>query len=143
MKQTTHSTTPKQIKRTWHLIDLKGEILGRAATQMASLLQGKHKSYYAPHLDCGDYVVVINSDKVKVTGRKLKQKIYFRHSGYPGGDKLTPFDKQLEKDSTKIIHSAVSGMLPKNKLRAPRLKRLRVFKGSKHNYQDKFKKDEK
>lgn len=141
MKQTTYSTTPKNIKRTWHLIDLKGQILGRTATKIAVLLQGKHKPYYTPHLDCGDYIVAINSDKIKVTGNKLKNKIYFRHSGYPGGEKLIPLNKQLAKDSRKVIHLALKGMLPKNKLRALRLKRLRVFKDSTHNYKDKFKKN--
>jgi len=138
-KQTTYSITPKDIKRTWHLIDLKGQILGRIATQIASFLQGKHKPNFAPHLDCGDYIVAINSDKIKVSGSKLKNKVYFHHSGFPGGEKITPFDRQLENDSRKIIHLAVKGMLPKNKLRAPRLKRLRVFKDQTHTYQDKFK----
>jgi large subunit ribosomal protein L13 len=131
---TTFNTTPKDIKREWKLIDAKGQILGRLATQVAKYLQGKHKTYYVPHLDCGDYVVVINSDKIKVTGKKREQLEYYRHSNYPGGFKVTTFAEQLAKDSRKVISHAISRMLPKNKLRADRLKRLKVFKTEKQPY---------
>ena len=134
----TYSTKPVDIKRQWHLVDLAGKILGRQATQIAQWLIGKHKIYYAPHLDCGDYVVAINADKVRLTGKKEQQKKYYRHSGYPGGFKEIPFLKQREKDSRKLVEWAVAKMLPKNKLRKRRLRRLKVFTGSNHPYQDKF-----
>lgn len=135
----TYSPKAKEIKRTWHLVDLKDQILGRTATQIATLLIGKGKPYFTSHLDCGDYVVAINAAQVKVTGRKKNQKLYYRHSGYPGGFKEIPFQKQLLKDPAKIITHAVAGMLPKNKLREKRLTRLRVYSDAKHPYQDKFK----
>jgi len=134
----TFVTTPKDIKRAWHLVDVKGQVLGRIATRIAILLQGKSKPYFVSHLDCGDYVVVTNSDLVAVTGRKSTNKLYYRHSGYPGGLKTTTFAQQLKKDSRKIIISAVTNMLPKNKLRSDRLKRLKVFPTDQHTYQDKF-----
>ena len=131
--------TPKkqEINRDWYLIDAKGEVLGRIATKIARLLIGKDKSNFSYSVDCGDLVVVINSNDVRVTGRKKKQKLYRRYSGYPGGLKETTFERLLEKDSRKIIEHAVRGMLPKNKLRSKRLKRLRVFKKEKHNFEDK------
>jgi large subunit ribosomal protein L13 len=114
--------------------------LGRVATQIAQKLIGKTKPYFTSHLDCGDYVVVINSNDVKVTGRKEQNKIYYRHTNFPNGLKQITFDRQLEKDSRKIITRAVSSMLPKNKLRSPRLKRLKIFKTETHIYADKLKK---
>jgi len=134
----TFVTTPKVIKRQWHLIDAKNQVLGRLATRIAVLLIGKNKVYYAGHLDCGDYVVVINSDQVKVTGRKLTQKKYYRHSNYPGGLTTTTFQQQLAKDSRKLIERSIKNMLPKNKLRSPRLRRLKVFKTSEHIYAEKI-----
>lgn len=136
----TYSVKKKDIKRQWHLVDLKGKILGRVATQIAILLQGKNKVYYTPHLDCGDYVVAINTEKVKTTGKKTKEKIYYRHSGYPGGLKAVTFEQQMAKDPRKIIQWAVKNMLPKNKLRDKRMKRLKVFVAGEHKYKDKFKK---
>lgn len=135
----TPVTRLKDIKRNWHLIDAGGQVLGRQASKIAQLLIGKNKVYYTPSLDCGDYVVVINANKVKVTGKKLKEKIYYRHSGYPGGLKEISFEEQLKKDSRKIIQWAVRNMLPKNKLRKKRLARLKVFVGEEHGYEDKFK----
>lgn len=134
----TFVTTPKVIKRQWHLIDAQGQVLGRLATRIAVLLIGKNKVYYASHLDCGDYVVVINSDQVKVTGKKLTQKKYYRHSNYPGGLTTTTFQQQLAKDSRKLIERSIKNMLPKNKLRSPRLRRLKVFKTSEHIYAEKI-----
>jgi len=135
----TRPTKPTDIKRSWHIFDLNGKTLGREATKMASLLIGKNKIYYVPYLDCGEYVLVINADKVRLTGRKEQQKIYYRHSGYPGGLKAIPFQEQMKKDSRKVVERAVSRMLPKNKLRQPRLKRLKIFKDENHPYQDKLK----
>lgn len=132
MKST--NTTASDIKRTWHLIDLTDQTLGRVSTKIATLLIGKHKQSYVPHLDCGDYVVITNAAKFKVTGSKLQGKLYRSHSGYPGGFKEWTLGQQLEKDPKKIIIESVKGMLPKNKLRAPRLKRLKVFADEAHVY---------
>ena len=136
----TYSPKLKDIKRQWHLVDLKGKVLGREASKIAQLLIGKRKVYYIPHLDCGDYVVVLNASQVQVTGKKFKQKIYYRHSGYPGGLKGVTFKQQMAKDPRKIIQGAVKNMLPKNKLRDKRMRRLKVFPGPEHKYLDKFKK---
>ncbi len=139
----TYATKLTDIKRTWHLIDVKGKVLGRIATDISKKLIGKTKPYYTSHLDCGDYVVVINSNLVEVTGRKKKQKIYYRHSNYPGGLKGISFEDQQKKDSRVIIKRAIKNMLPKNKLRDKRLNRLKVFKDNHHIYQDKFNKKDK
>lgn len=134
----TTVTKAKHITRAWHLVNLKGQILGRVATNIAQKLIGKSKPNFSPHLDNGDYVVAVNAADIKVTGKKLDQKIYFRHSGYPGGAKQRTLKQQLDRDPKKVIELAVSGMLPKNKLRQPRLRRLKVFTGSEHSYADKF-----
>jgi large subunit ribosomal protein L13 len=135
----TKATKASEIKRSWHLIDAKDQILGRLATQIAQLLMGKNKPYFVHYLDCGDYVVVINAGQIKVTGRKAAQKKYYRHSGYPGGFREISLEKQMEKDPRKVIRHAVNGMLPKNKLRDRRLKRLKIFAEAKHPYKDKIK----
>ena len=135
----TKTTKKSEIKRAWHLIDVKDKILGRVTTQVAQLLIGKNKVYFTPHLDCGDYVVVINAGQIKVTGKKADQKVYYRHSGYPGGFREVSFKEQMEKDPRQIIRSAVKSMLPKNKLRDPRLARLKIFTDDKHSFQDKLK----
>ncbi len=122
------------IKRNWHYLDAKDQILGRISTQIARWLIGKQKVDYLPNLDGGDYVVVTNSDEVKVTGKKELNKFYYRHSNYPGGFKKISVQEQRVKDSRQLIVHAVSKMLPKNKLRADRLVRLKVFKGSEHPY---------
>ena len=129
----------KSIPRTWHLVDVKNQILGRVATSIARTLSGKAKRFYTPHIDCGDYVVVLNAEHIKITGgNKPVQKIDFRHSGYPGGDVMTPYSKFLKSNPDRAIELAVSGMLPKNKLRAHQMKRLRVFKGETHPYGAQF-----
>lgn len=135
----TPVTKLAEIKRQWQLIDLKGQVLGRTASQIAQLLMGKNKPNLSPHLDGGDYVVAINAKEVKVTGRKESQKIYWRHSGYPGGERTRTLAEQRMRDARKIIELAVAGMLPKNKLRRQRLNRLKVVAGSEHVYGDKFK----
>jgi large subunit ribosomal protein L13 len=135
MKYKTEWTKKEDIKREWHIVDVKDLILGRAATKIASILIGKEKPEIVPNVDVGDYVVVINSDNVKLTRGKENKKIYYSHSGYPGGLKETVFKDQLEKDSTKIIISAVKNMLPKNKLRDNRMARLFVYKGSEHKHE--------
>lgn len=135
----TKATKKSEIKREWHLVDAQGKMLGREATQIAKLLVGKDKVYYQPNLDCGDYVVVTNAKEIEISGRKRKQKIYYRHSGYPGGFRELTFAQMMKKDPRKVIRQAVSGMLPKNKLRDRRLARLKVFVNNNHPYQDKFK----
>lgn len=120
------------IKRNWYVIDAQDKVLGRMATRIARLLIGKHKSQYSPHVDCGDFVVVLNADKFKVTGTKLEDKIYYRHSFYPGGLKAINLKLMLEKNPKKILYHAVSGMLPKNKFRSRRLKRLKLYLGTEH-----------
>lgn len=135
----TYQPKHKDIKRNWHLIDAKDEVLGRAATRIATLLMGKHKVTYATHMDMGDYVVVINAEKVKLTGKKAKQKVYRSHSGYPGGFKEIPFAKMLLEHPQRIIAHAVSGMLPDNRLKDKRMLRLKVFSGEKNPYENKFK----
>jgi large subunit ribosomal protein L13 len=135
----TFQPTEKEIKREWHLVDAKGEVLGRLATKIATFLIGKHKSDYSAHMDSGDYVVVINAAKIMVTGKKASQKVYRSHSGYPGGFKEVSYEKMMTDFPDRIITHAVSGMLPKNRLRDKRLLRLKVFEGSKYPYEEKFK----
>lgn len=130
----TTTLKPQDIKRTWHLIDLDGMVLGRAATQIAKLLIGKGKALTGAHLDQGDYVVAINSDKIKVTGKKLTDKIYYSHSGFPGGLKEISLEQLLAKDSRKVVEKAVKGMLPKNKHQQNRQRRLKLFTDDKHPY---------
>ena len=124
--------------RKWHHIDATGQTLGRLATRVAVLLMGKHKRTFTPHMDCGDFVVVTNTDKIKVTGNKLEEKVYFSHSGYAKGAKETPMKRQMEKDSTKVLELAVKRMLDVNRLRAPRLKRLRLYSGAEHEFTGRF-----
>lgn len=133
----TKTTKEKEIKREWHLYDASGKILGRLATDVVQTLLGKKKPYFTPHLDCGDFVVVVNARKVAVTGKKEKDKIYYRHSGYPGGLKETPLEKVRLIHPERIIEHAVSGMLPKNKLRSRWIRKLFVFPEENHTYQDK------
>ena len=138
-----HMTTPTKlsdIKRSWHLFDVEGKILGRVASEIAKALIGKSKPYFVSHLDCGDYVVVINAEKVKVTGKKETQKKYSRHSGYPGGYREETLMELRQRNPADIIKFAVLGMLPQNKLRDRMLTRLFIFKGEEHPYKDKFKK---
>ncbi len=132
------ATKASQISRHWHLIDLKNKVLGRVSTQIAGKLMGKTKPHFVRHLDCGDFVVAINAKDITVTGRKRSQKIYYHHSGYPGGFKELTFEQLYKKDPRKIILHAVKGMLPKNKLRKKMIARLKVFVDDKHPYQDKF-----
>lgn len=139
----THVTKAGEIKREWHLIDFKDQNLGRTASLIAELLIGKHKTYYTPNLDAGDYVVAVNAEKLSVTGKKRSDKLYRRHSGFPGGFKEYTLDQVMEKDPRKVIKLAVSGMLPKNKLRDPRLKRLKIFTGHEHPYEKLIKTDNK
>lgn len=128
----TYSQKPSEINREWHLIDASELPLGRLSTIIANLLTGKGKPTYTPHMDAGDYVVVINAKDVPVTGDKERQKIYYRHSGFPGGIKDARLEEVREKFPERIIENAVKGMLPKNKLQADRMNRLKVFPGNEH-----------
>jgi large subunit ribosomal protein L13 len=120
------------INRKWYVVDATNKILGRFATRIARILTGKNKPQYTPHVDCGDFVVVLNADKFRVTGKKMEDKIYYSHSMYPGGLKAISLKLMLEKQPRKIIYKAVSGMLPKNRLRDRRLTRLKIYLSSEH-----------
>ncbi len=122
------------VSHKWHLVDLDGQILGRVASRIAQLLMGKGKALSGDHLDNGDFVVAINADKFKVTGKKLTDKIYYSHSGFPGGFKEVSLERLMTKDVRKVIEKAVKGMLPKDKMQQPRLRRLKVYSNAKHPY---------
>jgi large subunit ribosomal protein L13 len=134
MKYKTTWTKENDIERSWYIVDVKDKILGRVATRIASLLIGKEKPEIVPNVDCGDHVIVINSDMVELTRGKEKKKMYQRHSQHPGGFKEIRFDKQMEKDSRKVIYDAVKNMLPQNKLKDQRLNRLMIYKNSEHKH---------
>jgi large subunit ribosomal protein L13 len=131
----TYSAKPQEIERTWYLVDATDQTLGRLATRVATILRGKHKPCYTPHIDCGDYVIVINAEKVHVTGKKLEDKLYHRHSGYLGGLTTIPLGRMLQRHPTRAIEIAVRGMLPKNKLGRHMLKKLRVYAGAEHPHE--------
>ncbi len=140
-KVKTFQQKKETVKRQWHVIDVKGKVLGKVATEIATLLVGKHKPTYTPHVDCGDYVIITNASEVEVTGNKRQDKIYYRHSHHPGGFRQETFEKLIARDPKQVIEKAVYGMVPKNKLRAPRMKRLKVFVGAEHTYQANVKKE--
>jgi len=135
----TYSTKAADIKREWHVIDASRKVLGRLATQVAGLLMGKHKPIFCRHLDIGDFVVVINAEQVRVTGNKAKQKLYYRHSGYPGGLKTISFERVMQTHPTRVMEHAVKGMVPHTRLGAKMMKRLRIFVGEAHPYQGQVK----
>jgi large subunit ribosomal protein L13 len=131
----TYSPKPADIERTWHVIDATDIVLGRLAVQSANLLRGKHKPTFAPHMDMGDFVIVINAEKVALSGDKKTSKLAYRHSGYPGGLTATPIGDLLDKDARKVVEKAVWGMLPKNKLGRQIIKKLKVYSGPTHPHQ--------
>lgn len=131
----TYVTKQQDVQRNWYVVDATDQILGRLASQVAQFLRGKHKPIYSPSVDVGDYVIVINAEKVRVTGRKLDQKFYYRHSGYPGNLKEIPLSRMLEEHPTWVIEHAVKGMLPKNRLGRKMVKKLKVYAGSQHPHQ--------
>ena len=126
---------PSTVEGKWYVIDAQGKILGRLSTRIAVVLRGKHRPEFSPHWDLGDHVIVLNADKVLVTGNKLSQKQYFRHTGYPGGVKFTSMQKMLSRKPEEVITMAVRGMLPKNRLGRKLLKKLKVYRGSEHPHQ--------
>ncbi|MGD8998223.1 MAG: 50S ribosomal protein L13 [Anaerolineae bacterium] len=131
----TYVTKPEDIQRNWYVVDASGQTLGRLASEIARIVRGKHKPIYSPAADVGDFVIVINADKVHVTGRKLDQKMYYRHSGYPGGLKEVSLRRMLEEHPTRVIEHAVRGMLPKTRLGQRMIKKLKVYAGSDHPHQ--------
>jgi large subunit ribosomal protein L13 len=131
----TYSPKPGDITREWHVIDAQDVVLGRLAVQAANLLRGKHKPTFAPHMDTGDFVIVVNADKVALSGDKKTSKLAYRHSGYPGGLTATPIGDLLDKDARKVVEKAVWGMLPKNKLGRQIIKKLKVYSGPTHPHQ--------
>ena len=128
----TYSVKAAEIKRDWHIIDAKGKVLGRLATEVAQLLMGKHKPIFSRHLDTGDFVVVINAEKVDISGNKEKQKLYHRHSGYPGSLKSITLEEMLKTKPERVIEHAIKGMLPKNRLGKSIIKKLKVYAGDSH-----------
>lgn len=131
----TYSAKPTDVTRKWYVVDASDTTLGRVATQVATLLMGKGKPMFTAHIDCGDFVIVTNTDNLQVTGGKKDKKIYYRHSGYPGGLTETQLKDALAADSTRVIYQAVRGMLPANKLRDGRLARLKLYAGAEHNHE--------
>lgn len=128
----TFSARERDIEKKWYVVDAQGKTLGRLASEIVTILRGKHKPIYTPHIDCGDYVIVVNAEKVRVTGLKLDQKAYYRHSGYPGGLKTVTLRDQLKKFPERVIETAVKGMLPKNRLGRRMHKKLKVYAGPNH-----------
>jgi large subunit ribosomal protein L13 len=128
----TYTTKPSDVERKWYLVDATDETLGRLATKIAAILKGKHKAMYTPHMDVGDFVIVVNAEKIHVTGRKMDQKRYYRHSGYPGGLSEISLRDQLIKHPTRVVERAVWGMLPKNALGRQMYRKLKVYAGPEH-----------
>jgi len=128
----TFTVTPETIRHDWYIVDATGKTLGRLASEIARRLRGKHKPEYTPHADTGDYIIVVNAGKVQVTGKKTENKLYYHHSGYPGGLKVTNFAKLIQKDPCEIIEHAVRGMLPRNPLGRAMLRKLKVYSGGEH-----------
>jgi len=128
----TYNAKPGEIERDWLIVDAEGKTLGRLATQIADRLRGKGKTSFTPHVDTGDFVVVINAEKIAVTGKKLEQKMYYKHSGYPGGLRERTLQEQLNRQPTEVLRKAVKGMLPRNKLGAAQLTKLKIYAGPEH-----------
>ena len=128
----TYHQRPAEVQRDWYVVDATDQVLGRLATRIATLLRGKHKPTYTPSIDGGDFVIVVNCEKIKITGKKADQKIYYRHTGYPGGLKATPYKLMLAKHPDRILRNAVKGMLPKNRMGRHLLTKLRIYAGPRH-----------
>ena len=130
----TFSAKPETVKRDWYVVDATDRVLGRLATEIARRLRGKHKAEFTPHVDTGDYIVVVNVEKVHVTGKKSTDKMYYHHTGYPGGLKSISFEKQIEKAPERVLQSAVKGMLPKNSLGRAMFRKLKIYSGPEHQH---------
>lgn len=131
----TFSTTPKDIEREWFVVDAEGQILGRLATQVASILRGKQKPYFVPYLDTGDHVIIVNAENIRVTGNKLEQKVYTRYTGWPGGLRSVTLKDRMEKEPDQVVRGAIKGMLPRGPLGRQMLRKLHVYAGSEHPHQ--------
>lgn len=131
----TFTPTPNDIERKWYVVDAEGKTLGRLATQIANVLRGKNKATFTPYADTGDFVVVVNAEKIRVTGRKMDQKVYYRHTLYPGGLRSITLREQLKRHPERVIQAAVKGMLPKNTLARHQLKKLKIYAGGSHPHQ--------
>jgi large subunit ribosomal protein L13 len=131
----TWNAKPSDVTQRWYVVDAEGKTLGRLATQIADTLRGKHKPEYTPHIDTGDFVVVVNAEKIGVTGKKLDDKIYYRHSGYPGGLRQRTLREQLQRRPTEVLRAAVKGMLPRNKLARAQIRKLKIYTGPEHPHQ--------
>ena len=131
----TYALKAGDIRRKWYVVDAEGQVLGRLASQVAHILRGKHKPCFSMHLDAGDHIIIINAEKVKVTGRKSEQKRYYRYSGYPSGLKITPYSKMLASRPERILETAIRGMLPKNRLGRKMYRKLKVYAGADHPHQ--------
>ena len=131
----SYMARPLEVERKWYVVDAEGQTLGRLATEIARILRGKNKPQYTPHVDVGDFVVVVNAEKVVVTGKKAEQKVYYRHSGYPGGLKTTSYEEMLERKPTEILRRAVKGMMPKTRLGRQQLKKLKIYAGPEHPHE--------
>ncbi|MDF2701068.1 MAG: ribosomal protein [Rubrobacteraceae bacterium] len=128
----SYMARPLEVERRWYVVDAEGQTLGRLAAEIARVLRGKSKPQYTPHVDTGDFVVVVNAERIVVTGRKAEQKVYRRHSGYPGGLKTTSFEQLLERQPTEILRKAVKGMMPKTRLARQQLRKLKIYAGPEH-----------
>jgi large subunit ribosomal protein L13 len=131
----TYSAKPGEIQRDWYVVDAEGKTLGRLATQIANTLRGKNKATYTPHTDTGDFVIVVNAEKIHVTGQKLDQKLYYNHSGYPGGLRTRSLRTQLERRPTEVLRKAVKGMLPRNRLARQQINKLKIYAGPEHPHE--------
>jgi large subunit ribosomal protein L13 len=131
----SYMARPHEVERRWHLVDAQGQTLGRLATEIARLLRGKNKPQYTPHVDTGDFVVVVNAEKVVVTGKKAEQKVYYRHTGYPGGLKETSYKVMMERKPTEILRKAVRGMMPRTRLGRQQLRKLKIYAGPEHPHE--------
>lgn len=131
----SYMARPAQVERRWHLIDAEGQTLGRLASEIARLLRGKNKPQYTPHVDTGDFIVVLNAEKVSVTGKKAEQKVYYRHTGRPGGLKETSYEVMLERKPTEILRKAVRGMMPRTRLGRQQFKKLKIYAGPEHPHE--------
>jgi large subunit ribosomal protein L13 len=135
MSNTTYSPKPGDVERKWYVVDATDKVLGRLASEIAQILRGKRKPEYAPHADVGDHVIVINAEKIKVTGAKAENKVYHRHTGYAGGLRTTPYSRMIERHPDRVIRKAVQGMLPHTILGRTQIKKLRVYAGAEHRHQ--------
>ena len=135
MSNATYSPKPGDVERKWYVVDATDKVLGRLASEIAQILRGKRKPEYAPHADVGDHVIVINAEKIKVTGAKAENKVYHRHTGYAGGLRTTPYSRMIERHPDRVIRKAVQGMLPHTRLGRTQIKKLRVYAGAEHRHQ--------